>query len=101
MNEQKTQWGKLIFVFAVVGFCLITASRMAFDPTLTSKVSEIVADGFISIALFVSVSLLAAQTVDMSGVLTKVGSRFGGKPVSPVPSYETVDPRIMEPEAKG
>lgn len=102
MSEQpKAQWSKSVFVFITVGFCLGVAAKMGFDHTLTTKVSEIVSDGLISLAMFVSVSFLAAQTVDMSGVLTKVGNRLGGRNLPPVPTYETVDPTLADPEAKG
>lgn len=106
IEPPKVQWGKSIFVFAVVAFCLGVSARMGFDQTLTTKVSEIVADGLISLAMFVAVSFLAAQTVDMSGVLTKVGDRLGKRGVTtppPVPLYETVDPRdpTDSVEAKG
>lgn len=105
MDESpKGQWSKSVFVFATVAFCLGVSAKMGFDQTLTTKVSEIVSDGLISLAMFVSVSFLAAQTVDMSGVLSKVGNRLAGRgimPPPPVPTYETVDPTGIDPEAKG
>jgi hypothetical protein len=96
MESPKTQWSKSIFVFGVVAFCLVVSAMMGFDQTLRTKVSEIVADGLISLAMFVSVSFLAAQTIDYSGVMTKVGNRLGGRPMPVEPKYEAVDP-----EAKG
>lgn len=101
MNEdQKTPWVKNLFVFVIVAFCLTVATVMGFDPALTTKVSEIVADGFITLALFTTVSFLASHAIDYSGILTKVGNRMGGRVVAPqqqqmmmqtydpVPSYE-------------
>ena len=105
MEEQKTQWTKNIFVFGTVGFCLAVTARMGFDQTLTTKMSEIVADGLISLAMFVSVSYLAAQTVDYSGVLSKVGNRLGGRsvPVAQPVQMQTIDPMDAQDtlEAKG
>lgn len=94
METPKSQWSKSIFVFVVVAFCLVTSAMMGFDQTLDTKVSEIVADGLISLAMFVAVSFLAAQTIDYSGVMGKLGNRLGGRaPVSiPDPVYTTVDP---------
>lgn len=93
-EEQKTQWGKNAFVFIVIAFCLAIAAIMGFDQGLTTKVSEIVADGLISLALFVAVSYLASYSVDYSGVLNKIGTRASGRYAQPVsPQYQSMDPQ--------
>lgn len=71
----KIPISKSLFVFITIGFCLIVAAYMAFDPELTTKVAEIVADGFISLAMFLAVSFLASSSVDYSGILHKIGGR--------------------------
>jgi hypothetical protein len=108
-GNQKHQWKKTIFSVGLVSFCLGTATKMGFDPTLTTKVSEIVADGLITTAMFCAVSFLAADSVDTSGILHKIGRRMGGRvvadppPPPPEPVYRAVDPNdYVDPsEAKG
>lgn len=83
-NSKGSNIAKIAFVYGVVFFCLGVAALMGFDSELTSKVSETVADGLISLAMFVSVSYLATHSVDTSGILNKVAARIGPKalPVS-------------------
>jgi hypothetical protein len=107
-DSPKQRWLKTIFSVCLIAFCLGTAVAMGFDTSLTTKVAEIVADGLITTSMFVAVSFLAADSVDTSGLLHKIGNRMtrGGPMtmlVSPVdatppdsPSYNTVDP-----DAKG
>lgn len=97
--ETKTPYGKNLFVFVVVAFSLSTATAMGFDQTLTTKVAEIVADGLITLAMFVTISFLASYSVDYSGVLTKVGGRVGALVTPPASHYTTVEPPVEE--AKG
>lgn len=100
-DTQKGFWSKSFFVFATVAFCLGVAARMGFDQTLTSRVSEIVSDGLISLAMFVSISFLAAQAVDPS-VVSSILNRRGKKMPESTP-YQTVDPSEYTdgPGAKG
>lgn len=90
-EDQKTPWVKNLFVFVIVAFCLVVATAMGFDQSLTTKVAEIVADGLISLALFTTVSFLASHAIDYSGILTKVGNRMGGRVVAPQPLQPTYD----------
>lgn len=88
-KTQKLHWTKVIFVFGTVSFCLVVSTMMGFDPAITSKVAEIVADGFISLALFVSVTFLAAETVDRSEILKRIASRTGVQAAS-------IDPKVLD-----
>lgn len=109
--NQKVPLTKTTFVFVVMAFCLIVSTYMGFDTQLTGKVSEIVADGLISLASFLAVSYLASSSVDYSGVLHKIGGRLGGRVVAPVapdvppsPGYVAVNPQYVDPnspDAKG
>lgn len=102
-DTQKSFWSKSIFVFATVAFCLGVAARMGFDQTLTSRVSEIVADGLISLSMFVAISYLAAQAVDPSVVSAIMGRRGKKVPDVAASTYQTVDPSEFTdgPGAKG
>jgi hypothetical protein len=107
-DGQKTTWKKTVFSIALISFCLGVATKMGFDPSLTTKVAEIVADGLITTSMFVAVSFLAADSVDTSGILHKLGRRMGGRvvapdPTPPPPQYTTIDPNdYVDPaEAKG
>lgn len=104
MAEPSSKLGQVakgVFVFATVAFCLVVASMMGFDQDLKTKVSETVADGLISLAMFVAISYLAAQTVDTSGILNKVASRVSpiqaaamqAQPAQP-PQMIAVDPTL-------
>lgn len=103
-ETQKGFWIKSIFVFATVAFCLVVSAKMGFDQGLTTRVSEIVADGFISLAMFVSIAFLAAQAVDPSMISKLIGRRGSKAPPMEVPNYQSVDPSEYAdppPEAKG
>lgn len=63
-----------IFVFAMCASCLTIATVMGFRTDLITRVNEIVADGLISLAMFLAISYVAGSSIDYSGVLT----RFGG-----------------------
>jgi hypothetical protein len=84
-NSKASHIAKIAFVYGVVFFCLGVAALMGFDVSLTGKVADTVADGLISLAMFVSVSYLATHTVDTSGILNKVASRIGGRTPLPAP----------------
>jgi len=110
-TNKLNQIAKGVFVFSTVAFCLYVSSRMGSDPNVKGKVSEIVADGLITLAMFVAISYLAAQTVDTSGILNKVASRISpiqsaampqtvSAPAQP-PQYVAVDPTLVDPGAKG
>lgn len=108
--EQKTPYGKNTFVFITIAFCLGVATFMGFDQSLTTKVAEIVADGLISLALFVAVSFLASYSLDYSGVLGKIGSRVSARAMAPeAVQYQSVEPtqamipgtHYSEDDAKG
>ncbi|MBS3648877.1 hypothetical protein KEU06_09685 [Pseudaminobacter sp. 19-2017] len=62
---------RALFVFITVAFCLTVVTVMGFNPELTGKVSEVVADGLLSLAMFLSISYVAGSTIDYSGVLAR------------------------------
>lgn len=103
-DDAKTSWKKTLFSICLISFCLGTAVKMGFDTTLTTKVAEIVADGLITTSMFVAVTFLAADSVDTSGVLRKLGSRMSRGPIAliaaepppPEPVYGTVDPDLAK-----
>lgn len=78
-NEVVNRNRRARFVFITVAGCLITATIMGFRTDLVTKVNELVADGLISLAMFLSISYVAGSSLDYSGVLT----RFAGRNTQP------------------
>ena len=83
-QEPVSRIRRSLFVFSVVGFCLGGSLHLAIAEK-EGKVTEIVADGFITIALALSISYVAGTSIDYSGVL----ARIGGKGLSVTPGAET------------
>lgn len=97
-NNTVLNFAKGFFVFAVVAFCLVVSAMMGFDQNLKTKVSETVADGLISLAMFVAISYLAAQSVDTSGILSKVTGRLSPSQVMAIPPIVTPSAPIQPPQ---
>lgn len=105
-SEPVSRLRRALFVFSVVGFTLGGALYLAMSGR-EGKVVEIVADGFITISLALSISYVAGTSIDYSGVL----SRIGGKgvvasqqpaPPAPEPDDEPEPKQKVDPEdAKG
>lgn len=85
-QEPVSRIRRSLFVFTTVGFCLGGALYLATSEK-EGKVTEIVADGFITISLALSVSYVAGTSIDYSGVL----SRLGGRGLTAVPSTPDKD----------
>lgn len=75
-QEPVSRLRRSLFVFAVTFFCLNGALYLAISEK-DGKVAEIVADGFITIPLALSISYVAGTSIDYSGVLNRIGGGRG------------------------
>lgn len=98
-NEPVSRLRRALFVFSVVGFTLGGSLYLAMSEK-EGKVTEIVADGFITISLALSVSYVAGTSIDYSGVLSRIGGR-GLAVAQPQPTPPATDPDdAPEPKQK-
>jgi hypothetical protein len=96
-DTSNRRW-RSIFVFLTVAVCLVIAGIMGFRTDLDTKVNEIVADGLISLAMFLSISYVAGSSLDYSGVLARFGSRPGvGRGMRPPPADAYAE-QFVEPD---
>ncbi len=95
-QEPVSRLRRALFVFSVVGFTLGGALYLAMSGK-EGKVTEIVADGFITISLALSVSYVAGTSIDYSGVLKRIGGK--GLAVAQQPTTPAQEPDD-EPEPK-